>query len=81
MILELLLSPVFLLIGLLIDQLPVMASHNIDITPLFSLLGQAFIIFPPDLFLICIGNVSFWLSIQMLWAIIEWIYKKIPGVS
>lgn len=38
-------------------------------------------IFPTDVWIVCIGNGTFWLVIQFIWAIIEWLYKKIPGVD
>lgn len=38
-------------------------------------------IFPADVWTICIGNGVFWLAVQFVWAIIEWIYKKVPGVD
>ncbi len=38
-------------------------------------------IFPKDVWIIVISNGLFWLSIQFTWAIIEWLYKKIPGVD
>lgn len=28
-----------------------------------------------------IGSIVFWAGVQISWAIIEWCYKKIPGVS
>lgn len=28
-----------------------------------------------------VGNIIFWSTIQIGWAIVEWLYKKIPGVS
>lgn len=38
-------------------------------------------IFPSDVWMICIANGVFWIGLQFTWAIIEWIYKKIPGVD
>lgn len=46
-----------------------------------NLIAKAMIIFPADVWAVFIGNVSFWLIAQMAWAIIEWCYKKIPGVD
>jgi hypothetical protein len=37
--------------------------------------------FPMDLLVFIIANWLFWYSAHMAWAIIEWVYKKIPGVS
>ena len=46
-----------------------------------SLLGTALFFFPVDVWAVFIGNVVTWTGIQYGWAIIEWIYKKIPGVN
>lgn len=46
-----------------------------------SLLGKAMMFFPVDVWAVVILNITFWLSIQFAWAIIEWIYKKIPGIN
>ena len=32
-------------------------------------------------FCMVVSNIAFWLTADMVWAIVEWIYKKIPGVS
>ena len=46
-----------------------------------NLMAYGFNLFPFSLFLIIIANVTFWMSAQMVWAIIEWVYEKIPGVN
>lgn len=38
-------------------------------------------IFPNDVWLVCIMNGLFWITIQFTWSMIEWVYKKIPGVD
>lgn len=85
MILELILTPVFALIGFIIDLLPDMSELDLlygrDISGLIDVMAYAFHVFPFELFMIFVGNVLFWLSAQMIWAVIEWAYKKIPGVN
>lgn len=46
-----------------------------------ELISKAMIVFPVDVWLIVIGNIAFWLTAQLAWAVIEWIYKKIPGIN
>lgn len=46
-----------------------------------SLLKKGLGIFPVDVWVVVLANGMFWLVIQFTWAIIEWIYKKIPGVD
>lgn len=38
-------------------------------------------IFPTDVFVICVGNGCFWLTAQFSYSILEWLWKKIPGVK
>ena len=85
MLIELLTTPIFNLLYWIANRIPDL-SH---IDPLggqslggfTTLLAQGFYVFPLSLFVIIIANVTFWKSTQMLWAIIEWVYKKIPGVN
>lgn len=37
--------------------------------------------FPMDLLLIIVTSFVIWYTIFMIWAVIEWVYKKIPGVD
>jgi len=85
MILELILTPLFFLFYTILNWLPNFSDHNhlygFDISWFIDLLAIGFYIFPFSLFVIIMGNVLFWLTLQMGWAIIEWAYKKIPGVN
>lgn len=86
MLLGLIIKVLFALIEFIIDLLPNMSSlgeslSNVDISGFMTFLAYGFAIFPFSLFMIFISNVLFWLGVQMVWAIIEWIYKKIPGVK
>lgn len=81
MIIELLCTPVFLLIKGLIQLIPVAFQIPNWLADLISLLIKGMQFFPPDVWAIAIGNIIFWLLLQFIWAIIEWVYKKIPGVN
>ena len=85
LIIELLLTPMFWLLDGILYRLPDFSYldplHGYDISEFIYLLAYGFYIFPFSLFMIFIGNVLFWLALQMGWAIIEWVYKKIPGVN
>ena len=85
MIIETLLGLVFGLIGFLINLIPDFSGLNfysgIDISGFLDILSYGFVIFPFPLFIGFIGNVLFWLVAQMVWAIVEWLYRKIPGVN
>lgn len=81
MFLELLLNPIFLLLEGLLSFLP--DSFNMPgwISDAVSLINKALIFFPSDVWGVVVGSVVFWIGFQMTWAIIEWLYKKIPGVD
>jgi hypothetical protein len=85
MIIELLLTPLFWLLGLILDLLPDMSGidplSGFDISGFIDILAYGFFLFPFPLFMIFVGNKLFWLSAQMIWAIIEWVYRKFPGVN
>lgn len=81
MIVSLLLSPVFLLISGLIGMLPVAFALPDWLNPCLDLLSTALWFFPGDVWALVIGNVMFWVVAKLAWSIIEWVYKKVPGVD
>ena len=84
MIVELIFTPIFSLLSSIVNRIPDMTHIDPlagqDISGFINFLAYGFYVFPFSLFMIFIANILFWLSAQMLWAIIEWVYKKIPGV-
>lgn len=46
-----------------------------------SLLKIALMFFPVEVWVVAIANIVFWITAQYTWAILEWIYKKIPGIN
>ena len=82
MILELMFAPIFLVISGFIALIPdgVISLPNWLIS-FISVVKTGLSIFPPHVFTIVIANIAFWLVAHMTWAIIEWLYKKIPGVD
>lgn len=81
MLLQLLLTPIFLLIGSLISFIP--QGYNVPAWGSYfvSFVAKGLMFFPSSCFLIITANIMFWMSAHMVWAIIEWCYKKIPGVN
>ena len=81
MIIELILTPIFLLIrtilGLIegVYYLPSWIEHTI------SLLSKALMFFPVSVWAVLIANIAFWYVALYSWSAIEWVYKKIPGVN
>lgn len=82
MIIELLCTPLFVLIKLIVNLLPTtdFALPNY-ISQTLDMLAVPLNLFPLDLWVLIISNVSFWYVAQMSWAGIEWVYKKLPGVD
>lgn len=81
MIIQGLLYPFFLLIDLLVSLIPSTNSTQPVVTGFFDILGKGLYYFGAGTFTIIIANVTFWSTIHIAWAIIEWVYKKIPGVD
>lgn len=48
---------------------------------MYNLLGKALMFFPTEVYVVTLMNIGFWITVQFAWAIIEWIYKKIPGIN
>lgn len=81
MLLELILSPFWFLVDSLINLLP---SNTLEVaidSSIFDLLAHGVAVVGINNFSLCIGSIMFWYGVQFVWAIIEWIYKKIPGVD
>ena len=81
MIIELVTSPIFVLIDSIIGLIPEGLVLPNFVSQTLELLKYPLSIFPVDLWVVIISNVTFWYGAQILWAIVEWVYKKIPGVD
>jgi len=85
MLIEVLLFPIMLILREAINMIPIIGNFvdapDIGLSALIEIIGVGFYIFPAPLFFYFIANVTLWLGIQMLWAIIEWVYNKIPGIN
>lgn len=82
MIVELLLDLVFGAVYLLTRSLPNTVFDLPDWSlQALKLLKTGICFFPTDVWIACIANGMFWLVVHFVWAIIEWVYKKIPGVD
>lgn len=62
----------------------------LEITPLaipdwaahfMNLFLKCLAFFPFDVWAVVFSNIVFWFVIHFAWAVIEWIYIKIPGVN
>lgn len=71
----------FFLIDTIISMIPENFVLPNYISYTLDLLKYPLSIFPVDLWVVIISNVTFWYVAQMTWAIIEWVYKKIPMIN
>lgn len=82
MIIELILYPIFSLCRFLISLVPQADSLTGGVTGVFyELLSTGLYFFGVAPFILTLHAVLFWVGVDLGWISIEWLYKKIPGVS
>lgn len=81
MIIELLIKPLFLLCEFIISLLTFSGSIPRWSVDFLTMISKALCYFPADVFCAIVLNIYAWVVLQFSWAVIEWVYKKIPGVS
>lgn len=81
MIVKLVFSPIFAIINFVISLLPANYSLPNFYQDSVSILSKGLAFFPSDVWIIVITNIFFWLYVQFSWSLVEWVYKKIPGVD
>lgn len=82
MIVQFIIGCFFLLGSALVNLIPSIQSSNGGIGDLFyKLLQIGMYFFGANTFAIVISNVLLWSGIHFVLAIIEWAYKKVPGVD
>lgn len=81
MIVEFLLTPIFGIVNFVCGLLPSIPSVADWSSQLAQIVSVGLAIFPRDVWVAVIGSVLFWWFAQIAWAIVEFAYKKIPGVE
>ena len=82
MIIEGLLLPIFILIDYIITLIPKFQQFTGTVDAAFySYIGLGLYFFGTLPFVLVISSVLFWSGVDLSWGIIEWIYKKIPGIN
>lgn len=81
MLIQLMMSPMWFMVYALIGMFPVLESFPSGFGAVTNIIGYGCAIIGTDFFLSILGNIIFWLTVQLAWALIEWIYKKVPGVN
>lgn len=83
MITVMLLSPLFFIVRNIFNAIDLdkLVDLPFGIGDTINLMSKALMFFPLDVWVVVLMNITAWLSIQFAWAIIEWIYRKIPGIN
>lgn len=81
MIIHLLFAPLFGLLTLILEMIPAFTTPVVGFNTVLDIAGYGTRILGSKFCFVVISNIVMWLTIQMGWSIIEWVYKKIPGVK
>lgn len=85
MLISLILKPFFIfinfLIGLLGGFFGDIAFVNYGFDVVVDLIGYGVYFMGSSTFNLVISSIAFWFTIDIAWACIEWLYKKIPGID
>lgn len=81
MLIELVTSPIFGLINVIVNMIPDGFNVPNFVSYTLDILKYPLALFPRDLWILIIGNIAFWYTVQLTWGVVEWVYKKIPGVD
>ena len=81
MIIESIFNMLYGLLFGLVDMLPVLGDLPTWIDNTLNVLSYGLMFFPIDVFVTVFGSIAFWMGAHLVWALVEWVYKKIPGVD
>ncbi len=81
MIIECILNILLNGVTTLILALPNVSQQILVIDSMFNIISYGVWICGQVTFSLLIGSVVTWITIHMVYAVVEWIYKKIPGVN
>lgn len=82
MIIEGLFGLIFVFVDFIMDLIPSFDFTSLDhVSASVMLLANGLVLFPLDLWIVVFTNIVFWLSTSVLWSVVEWCYKKVPGVD
>jgi hypothetical protein len=82
MIIEFLLDMIFNVVSLVLNLFPALPSFDVaGLSGFLDLLSKSAVFVPYDTFLSCMATWFAFYNVELFWSIIEWVYKKIPGVD
>ena len=81
MIIELICSPLLLIVRGILSTIPILTYIPTSISNTITLLLKAMQFFPFDVWFICISSFIFWITVHLIYGLINFILKLIPVVS
>ena len=73
---------IFGMVKFIVSFLPNLSKTNAEgESAALELIAIGLRFFPSDLWVLLLTNIITWTTIFFAWSIIEWVYKKIPGIS
>lgn len=78
MIIELICMPLFLLVRGILGIIPVLTYIPTSIADTITLIVKGMQFFPFDVWFICISSFVFWITVHLIYGIINFILKLIP---
>lgn len=81
MIIELICTPLLVFAKGIIAIFPVLTYIPNSIVSTTDLLFKAMQFFPSDVWIMVIGNIVFWITLHLVWAVINFILRLIPFVN
>lgn len=79
MLLVLLLAPFFAIASSVISLLPNNSFEGVDIAGFVNMFQTAFQFFPADVWILCIGSITFWITIHLITAFLSFVVKMLLG--
>lgn len=81
MLILFILTPFFEFLNWLVGLLPSVKTDNLSLCNFLDFFRCGLWFFDTYVFRVCFGVVFIFTSLQLGWAIFEWVYKKFPGVK
>lgn len=81
MIVEVVLGVLMDCVNWIIAFLPSIESLPSWVTDTITLISFGLQIFPVDVWIVLLIHLVLWTGGSYIWAVVEWVYKKIPGVD
>ena len=79
MLLVLLLAPFFGIATSVISLLPNNSFAGVDIAGFVNMFQTAFQFFPADVWVLCIGSITFWITLHLITAFLSFVVKMLLG--